>query len=116
MPHNGLYNKVVIWLHGISDSPDPWINHMAKLGLEDTKFILPLAPQRSVAIYNNSLTTAWANVFGMDSKAAEDKQGIDESAARIAKLIQAEVASGIPPNRIVIVSTEHLLFLNIVVT
>ena len=103
IPANGFYNKIVIWLHGLADTPDPWVNNMPQLGLENCKFILPQARSRPVMIYGQKVVNAWSDLFGMNPNVPEDKVGIEESADRIARLIHAEIDIGINPNRIAVI-------------
>ena len=103
IPANGFYNKIIIWLHGLADTPDPWVNNMPQLGLENCKFILPQARSRPVMIYGQKVVNAWSDLFGMNPNVPEDKIGIEESADRIARLIHAEIDIGINPNRIAVI-------------
>ena len=103
IPANGFYNKVIIMLHGLADTPDPWVNNMPQLGLENCKFILPQARSRPVMIYGQKVVNAWSDLFGMNPSVPEDKIGIEESSDRITRLIHAEIDIGINPNRIAII-------------
>lgn len=103
MPATGYYTKVIIWLHGLGDSPDPWVNNMPLLGLDNCKYILPQARPRPVVIYGRKVVNAWSDLFGMDPNAPEDKMGIEESSDRIIRLIQAEIDIGVNPSRIAVV-------------
>lgn len=47
-PASGLYNNVVLWLHGLGETADDWAPIMEDLDLDDTKFILPTAKSRKV--------------------------------------------------------------------
>ena len=102
MPVGGEYSNVVIWLHGLGDTPDTWAQCMPSLGLARTKFILPQAKLRPVSIYNRQAMNAWSDVLAMDPSAPEDKIGLEESAIRLIRLLQAEIDNGVAPSRIVL--------------
>ena len=50
----------------------------------------------------NSLHTGWSDIYGLTSNDKEDREGFDESAARVNTLVQQEIDKGISPSRIVI--------------
>lgn len=54
IPSSGTYTNVVIWMHGLGDTADGWASLMPQLGLTDTKFILPTAPNRPISINGGS--------------------------------------------------------------
>ena len=102
MPVAGDYTFVVIWLHGLGDTPDAWAQRMPSLGLSRTKFILPEARLRPVSMYHRRNLHAWCDVVAMDPDAPEDKIGLEESALRLIRLVQAEIDNGVAPDRIVL--------------
>lgn len=50
VPKSGEYKNVVVWLHGLGDTADGWASMMPELRLENTKFILPTAKSRPIAL------------------------------------------------------------------
>lgn len=75
---------------------------MPRLGLENTKFILPTAPVRPISLNGGMEMPGWSDIFGLDAASPEDKPGFDVSAERINKIIQAEIDQGIPAKKIIV--------------
>jgi len=97
----------VIFIHGLGDSGAGWqpiVREMFTAGLPHVKWILPSArPQRVTANYG-MVCPSWFDIPSFDGEMSheEDEKGILESKSEIDKLIEAEIASGIPPERIVV--------------
>lgn len=53
LPSNGEYKNVLVFMHGLGDTADGWASMMPGLGLENTKFVLPTATNRPIAINGN---------------------------------------------------------------
>lgn len=53
-PANGEYKNVVVWMHGLGDTADGWASQMPNLGLSNTKFVLPTAPNRPISLNGGS--------------------------------------------------------------
>jgi len=123
VPKSGDYQNVVVWLHGLGDTADGWASMMPELRLENTKFILPTAKSRPIALnggspmpgyllfsyfsvhvqcINITISTGWSDIYGLSSNDREDREGFDESAARVNTLLQQEIDKGIAPGRIVV--------------
>jgi predicted esterase len=102
VPSSGSYKNVVIWMHGLGDTADGWAALMPTLGLRETKFILPTATNRPIAINGNMLMPGWSDIYGLDDRVNEDKVGFDESKVRVEKIVQTEIDNGIESKRIVI--------------
>ena len=102
LPHSGKYDNTVVFLHGLGDTADGWASMMPSLGIKDTKFILPTADSRPIALNGGHSMPGWSNVYGLDANSPEDKEGFDLTSKRIDRIIQAEIDKGISPNRIVV--------------
>ena len=138
VPKSGDYTNLVVWLHGLGDTADGWASMMPELKLDDTKFVLPTAKSRPIALnggapmpgetmfcvcsaatfvssypFNNMhltniriilyfKTLGWSDIYGLSSSDREDKEGFDESAARVNQIVQQEIDKGVKPARIVI--------------
>lgn len=95
----------IIWLHGLgADGHDfepvvPELHLPGQLGL---RFIFPHAPVRPVTINGGMAMRAWYDVRNMDLRRDEDADSIAESANIIYELIDIEISSGIPPEKILI--------------
>lgn len=93
----------VIWMHGLGadnrnfDELVPAILHHSQIPL---RFIFPNAPVRPVAINENLPTRAWFDVYSLTNLDREDETGIIESEEQIKHIINAEIAYGIPAEKI----------------
>jgi phospholipase/carboxylesterase len=101
--HN--HQATVIWLHGLGDSGDGFAPIVPALKIPDElgiKFMFPHAPVRPVTINNGMAMRAWYDIKSMDFGSRADLDGVKESAAQVEALIEAEIAAGIPPHKIVL--------------
>ena|SRR3990167_305385 len=95
----------VIWMHGLGadhhdfDSLVPYFWMGDQLPL---RFVFPNAPIRSVTINHQMPTRAWYDVYSLIDLNREDQSGIHSSQLAITTLIQQEMESGTPANRILI--------------
>ncbi|MDV3238541.1 MAG: carboxylesterase [Gammaproteobacteria bacterium] len=94
----------VIWLHGLgADGHDfePLVPELGQLG-RGVRFVLPHAPRRPVTINAGYVMRAWYDIRRTDIAGDTDEDGIRASVAAVGGLIDAEVARGVPPGRIVL--------------
>jgi phospholipase/carboxylesterase len=95
----------VIWLHGLgADGHDfepvvPELRLPAELPL---RFVFPHAPVRPVTINGGMQMRAWYDILSLDGEGRSEESSVRESAAALLEMIDAEVASGIEPGRIVL--------------
>ena len=99
-PSSGEYERVVLWFHGLGDQADGWSELMPALDMEKTKFILPSASPRPIALNGGASMPGWSNIYGLDASSQEDKEGFTSSAERVNALIQSEIDVGIAPHNI----------------
>lgn len=98
-------NASVIFLHGLgADGHDftpivPQLNQLTNLSI---RYIFPHAPLRPVTLNGGYVMRAWYDIYGLDRHAREDVLGISSTASAIEKLISAELAKGIPANKIIL--------------
>lgn len=95
----------IIWLHGLgADGHDfePIVPHLGSAVTERTRFVFPHAPKRPVTINNGFVMRAWYDVLDVDIARRADAVGVRESEKILRCYIEAEVESGIPPERIVV--------------
>ena len=95
----------VIWLHGLgADGHDfePVVPHLGAAVTERTRFLFPHAPERPVTINGGYVMRAWYDVLDADISRRADAAGVHESESILHGYIDAEIASGIPPERIVV--------------
>lgn len=95
----------VIWLHGLgADGHDfepivPELNLSVRLGV---RFIFPHAPSRPVTINGGIVMPAWYDILSMTLEREVDAAQLKASAEQVEQLVAAELALGIPPERIVL--------------
>jgi len=95
----------VIWLHGLgADGHDfeaivPELRLPPELSL---RFVFPHAPLRPVTINGGMHMRAWYDIVSLDQEGRADATGIAESNAILNALVDAEVARGVDPSKIVI--------------
>jgi len=95
----------VIWLHGLgADGHDfePIVPHLGSAVTERTRFIFPHAPMRPVTINGGFVMRAWYDVVDVDIARRADAAGVHESEKILRGYIDAEVASGVPAERIIV--------------
>ena len=95
----------VIWLHGLGDSGNGFAPIVPELKLPAElaiRFVFPHAPTRPVTINNGMSMRAWYDITSLDFNNRADSQGVKESSALVADLIEKEIAQGIPANKIVL--------------
>lgn len=102
----GEHKATVIWLHGLGDSGNGFAPIAPELQLPDSagvKFIFPHAPIRPVTINNGMEMRAWYDIKSMDMESRADVEGVHQSSDLVQVLIEEEIASGIPANKIFLV-------------
>lgn len=110
---SGRHTATVIFIHGLGDSGHGWseaVQHwQSRNKLNEVKFILPHAPAIPITMNGGFQMPGWFDIKSIDTlshaaRAApdEDEQGIELSRAYIYSLVQAEVAAGIPSERVVL--------------
>lgn len=92
----------VIWLHGLGADRYDFLPVAEALQetLLSTRFVLPQAPVRAVTINGGYEMPSWYDILAMNPARAIDADQLDQSAARVIQLIEAQRAEGIDPNRI----------------
>lgn len=98
-------NACVIWLHGLGDSGAGFAPVVPALGLPDDhciRFVFPHAPEQAVTINQGYIMRAWYDIKSMDLHNRADMPGVLESEQAVIALIQEQIDSGIPANKIVL--------------
>ncbi|MCF7502058.1 dienelactone hydrolase family protein [Pseudoalteromonas sp. L1] len=104
-PAQGEHKASVIWLHGLGDSGDGFAPVAPQLALPKElgiRFVFPHAPVQPVTINGGMAMRSWYDIKSMDLDKRADEQGVRDSAAKVAELIEVEIAKGIPANKIVL--------------
>ncbi len=99
---NGHQQSCIIWLHGLGADGHDFEPVVQMLNLPHIKFILPHAPYRPVTLNNGYEMRAWYDIFGLQSDSQQDEVGINSMQATINAMIEAEIARGIPSQRILL--------------
>jgi len=66
------------------------------------KFILPTAPAIPVTINHGMRMPAWYDISHLADRDEDFTEGIDDTKAKVTKIIEDEIKSGIPSNRIIL--------------
>jgi len=96
------HQATIIWLHGLGADGHDFEPVVQMLNLPHIKFILPHAPYRPVTLNNGYEMRAWYDIFGLQSDSQQDEAGINSMQATINAMIEAEIANGIPSQRILL--------------
>lgn len=95
----------VVWLHGLgADGHDfePIVPHLKSASRRPVRFVFPHAPVRPVTINGGMAMRAWFDILGMDISQKQDMDGIRSSVAATDRLVEEQVASGVPPEKLVL--------------
>jgi phospholipase/carboxylesterase len=97
----------VVWLHGLGADGSDFVTIVPELVRDDwpaIRFVFPHAPVRPVTINNGVSMRAWYDIrefgFSGDGAGRADEAGVDASIAQVERLIDNEVARGIPASRV----------------
>jgi phospholipase/carboxylesterase len=95
----------IIILHGLgADGTDflPIADELKLQAVGPVRYLFPRAPVRPVTINGGQPMRAWYDILSADLVRREDEAGLRESMAAVSRLIDREVARGVPANRIVL--------------
>ncbi len=95
----------VIWLHGLGDSGAGFAPVVPMLGLpadHNIRFVFPHAPEQAVTINQGYVMRSWYDIKSMDLHDRADMDGVLESEISVNALIQEQIDTGIPANKIVL--------------
>jgi phospholipase/carboxylesterase len=95
----------VLWLHGLgADGNDfaPIVPELLRPHWPAIRFVFPHAPVQPITINNGVRMRAWYDIVSMDFRSRADAAGVDASVQALDALIDAEVARGIPVDRILL--------------
>lgn len=96
----------VIWLHGLGADGHDFADITPALNLPSNhgvRFIFPHAPSRPVTLNAQMVMPAWFDIYGLDFDGKVDEEGIASAERAVQKLIESQIQSGIPSNRIFII-------------
>ena len=101
----GTIDAAVIWLHGLGADGSDFLPIIPELGLPDDlaiRFIFPNAPSIPVTINQGVRMPAWYDIREMAIDRKVDEEQLRQSAAEVHKFIDAQIAEGIPAERILL--------------
>lgn len=103
-PH-GPHRATIIWLHGLGADGHDFEPIATEMNLPDAlgvRFILPHAPKRPVSINGGYVMRAWYDIAAPDLSLAPDADGIRASREAVLRLVEHELAQGIPAEKIIV--------------
>ncbi|GAB0490308.1 hypothetical protein MMPV_001540 [Pyropia vietnamensis] len=92
----------LIFLHGLGDTASGWASSFPLPGIEHLRVVLPTAGTAPVSLNGGIAMPSWFDLHGLTPSAPDDEVGIAAAVARVERVIDAEVARGTPPHRIVL--------------
>ncbi len=95
----------VIWLHGLGADGHDFEGILPMLGLppdHGIRFIFPHAPERPITVNDGLVMRGWYDISSFDFSRRGDLEGIESSVREISLLIDAELANGIPAERVIL--------------
>lgn len=101
------HKSTIIFLHGLGDSGHSWAFGLKgmRVALPNTKIVCPTAPQAKVTLNNGHASTSWHDLGSLSEIDSEEKNtyaGVDENLKIVQEIIEKEIDSGIPSEKIVI--------------
>jgi len=99
----GKAEASVIWLHGLGADGNDFADIVPQLNLPENlrvRFIFPHAPERNIDWARGAKMRAWFNVN--EDFNTEDEDGIRSAPSLIEPFILAELAKGIPSQKIIL--------------
>ena len=95
----------VIWLHGLGADGHDFEPIIPELRLDpglNIRFVFPHAPMMPVTINQGFVMRAWYDIRTADIGNEPDEKGIRASAGLLDAMVDAEIAGGIAPERVVL--------------
>ncbi|KAF5368001.1 hypothetical protein D9758_004394 [Tetrapyrgos nigripes] len=100
------HTATIIFVHGLGDSGSGW-KPVAEMFQNDSalahiKWILPSANMHPVTANGGMVMPSWFDIISFTERKEEDEEGMNRSLSQLRELIDAEIAAGIKPERIVL--------------
>jgi len=104
LPPLKKHSATVIFLHGLGDSGSGWEDgaELFQQVNPHVKFILPNAPMRRITVNNGMAMPGWYDIKSFDKTGTDDLDGLTDARNIISRIIDEEVAAGIPSERIMV--------------
>jgi phospholipase/carboxylesterase len=95
----------IVILHGLgADGTDflPFADELKLDAVGPVRWVFPRAPVQPVTINGGMPMRSWYDILGADIVRREDEAGVRASIARVHRLLEREIARGMPARRIVL--------------
>jgi phospholipase/carboxylesterase len=95
----------MVWCHGLGANGQDFVPFMQQLSCFQSgamRVVLPHAPVRPITINQGAAMRAWFDVHGLTVSALQDEAGIQLSCQQLLRLMDREVALGVPAERVVV--------------
>lgn len=92
----------LIFLHGLGDTGHGWCAGFEEIKMPHVKCICPNAPVNPVTLNGGFRMPSWFDIKSLTFQGEQDEAGIKNAAANIRSIIEDEIKSGIPSDRIVL--------------
>jgi predicted esterase len=92
-PINGNYDSLLIWLHGLGDSADGFVeffNFPNSPTPNSMKIILLTAPEEPVTINGGMIMNSWFDIKNLDEMGSVDEDHVKRNSKRVIELIKEE--------------------------
>jgi len=97
---DGPPDAVVLWLHGLGADGHDFEPIVPELQLPGVRFVFPHAPSIPVTINAGFVMPAWYDIQADLSR--QDEVGVRRSATQVTALLERELASGVPAERVIL--------------
>lgn len=104
-PKGGVADFCVVWLHGLGANGKDFAAIVPELNLpanHSIRFVFPNASERPITLNFGMTMPGWYDIMGISENASQDVAGIHQTTADIHHLLDQQIASGIPSERIVV--------------
>jgi len=92
----------LIFLHGLGDTGHGWSASFEEIKMAHVKSICPNAPVSPVTLNGGFRMPSWFDIKSLTFQGEQDETGIKDAAANIRSIIEDEIKTGIPSDRIVL--------------
>lgn len=94
----------LIHMHGLGDAGSSWAPAFGQLqkAVPGLKVVCPNAPNAPVTLNGGMRMPSWHDIRSLGDMKESDLVGLDASVAMVRGVIEAEIAAGVPPERIIV--------------
>lgn len=112
LPPDGQHSASVVFMHGLGDSAEGFadVAEMLAQKMPHVKFVLPTAPTNPVSLNGGMRMNSWYDIVGLDDRASETCDGLEESCEIVRELLQKENDAGIPYHRMALAGFSQVTF------